>query len=238
MTTLVLREDFIVAKGKLSEMILANDRGMIMGSLLLRLEMDSDDVKEWVNRRCSLHDDRIEISDAKTGLLLTEIDLLKYEIKMLDGFAFSLRKIDGSSCVIFDADSKETRRRWLTSITYQMAVRGPLMDFAPFPYAPPVGDTTSRVILCGYLLKQQVKTFSWNYKFFKLTSSELQYFTNTKKKVLKVRKGNKNRNNSIYFIIFLSLLRNIFCQIEPPFLSLMQYSYVSFLVGWCDNCER
>ena len=81
--------------------------------------------------------------------------MLGHQIKMLDGFAFSVRKLDGSSCVLFDTDSKETRRRWLIAISYQIAVRGPLIDFAPFPYAPPLGeDVGNRVILCGDLLKK------------------------------------------------------------------------------------
>jgi hypothetical protein len=98
-------------------------------------------------------------------------------LEMLDGFAFSIRKLDGSSCVLFDTDSKETRRRWLIAISYQIAVRGPLIDFPPFPYAPPLGeDVSNRVILCGNLLKKGQSGMNWKIRFFKLTPRELQYF--------------------------------------------------------------
>ena len=96
---------------------------------------------------------------------------------MLDGYAFSLRSMDGKLCTIFDTDSSETRRRWLVAITYQIAVRNPLMDFPPFTYAPPLGeDAMSRTIICGDLQKRGQTGMNWKSRFFKLTPRELQYY--------------------------------------------------------------
>ena len=96
---------------------------------------------------------------------------------MLDGYAFSLRSMDGKLCTIFDTDSSETRRRWLVAITYQIAVRNPLMDFPPFTYAPPLGeDAMSRTIICGDLQKRGQTGMNWKTRFFKLTPRELQYY--------------------------------------------------------------
>lgn len=177
MTTVVKRDDVLVAKRKISELIQSRQRGVILRGPLLRLEEDANGDKKWILRNCSLLDEKIEITDEETGVKIDELPVLGHQIKMLDGYAFSIRRLDGSSCVLFDTDSKETRRRWLIAISYQIAVRGPLIDFHPFPYAPPLGeDTSSRVILCGDLLKKGQTGMNWKSRFFKLTPKELQYF--------------------------------------------------------------
>ena len=177
MTTVVKRDDVLAAKRKISELILSRQRGVILSGPLLRLEHDENGEKKWVSRQCALLDEKIEIMDEQTGEKVDELYVLGHQIKMLDGFAFSVRKLDGSSCVLFDTDSKETRRRWLIAISYQIAVRGPLIDFAPFPYAPPLGeDVSNRVILCGHLLKKGQTGMNWKSRFFRLTPRELQYY--------------------------------------------------------------
>ena len=188
MTTVVKRDDVLSAKRKISELILSRERGVILRGPLLRLEEDESGEKKWVLRICALTDEKIEIVNDENEVI-DELPILGHQIKMLDGFAFSVRKLDGSSCVLFDTDSKETRRRWLIAISYQIAVRGPLIDFAPFPYAPPLGeDVSNRIILCGDLLKKGQTGMNWKSRFFKLTPRELQYYDReTLKGSIKVR---------------------------------------------------
>jgi hypothetical protein len=177
MTTVVRRDDILSAKRKISDLILSRQRGVILNGPLMRLETDATGNKKWMSRKCSLLDEKIEMVDEETGEKVDELRVLGNQIKMLDGYAFSVRKLDGSYCTLFDTDSKETRRRWLIAISYQIAVRGPLIDFAPFPYAPPLGeDIGNRIILCGELLKKGQTGINWKNRFFKLTPRELQYF--------------------------------------------------------------
>eukprot|EP00596_Hydrurales_sp_CCMP1899_P005218 CAMPEP_0119052392 /NCGR_PEP_ID=MMETSP1177-20130426/73707_1 /TAXON_ID=2985 /ORGANISM="Ochromonas sp, Strain CCMP1899" /LENGTH=720 /DNA_ID=CAMNT_0007031945 /DNA_START=118 /DNA_END=2280 /DNA_ORIENTATION=+ len=177
MTTVVRRDDILSAKRKISDLILSRQRGVILNGPLMRLETDAAGNKKWMSRKCSLLDEKIEMVDEETGEKVDELRVLGNQIKMLDGYAFSVRKLDGSYCTLFDTDSKETRRRWLIAISYQIAVRGPLIDFAPFPYAPPLGeDIGNRIILCGELLKKGQTGINWKNRFFKLTPRELQYF--------------------------------------------------------------
>ena len=143
MTTVVKRDEVIAAKWKIAELIHSRQRGVILSGPLLRLEDDPYHGKAWVVRRAALYDERIELYDEQTSEKVAELPIVGYQVKMLDGYAFSLRTLDGKQCTIFDTDSRETRRRWLVAITYQIAVRGPLMDFAPFPYAPPLGEVRS-----------------------------------------------------------------------------------------------
>jgi hypothetical protein len=64
------------------------------------------------------------------------------------------------------------RRRWLIPTGYQIAVRGPVI-----PYAPLLGeDVINRVILCENLLKKGQSGMNWKIGFFKLTPRVLQYF--------------------------------------------------------------
>jgi hypothetical protein len=200
MTTVVKRDDILIAKRKISDLILSRQRGVILSGSLLRLEEGPGHVKKWVSRTCSLHDEIIEIRDEVTGSKIEELHVLGHQIKMLEGFAFSVRKLDGSSCVLFDTDSKETRRRWLIAISYQIAVRGPLIDFAPFPYAPPLGeDVANRIILCGDLLKKGQTGMNWKNRFFKLTPRELQYFDREALKgSIKVSLNPNNTDNLFY----------------------------------------
>ena len=187
MTTLVHENKVLDAKKKISEMAISHQKGVIMESLLLRLEQDSEGVKSWVKKRVVLLDGKIQVTDIGTGLTLNEYDLSKFEIKMMNGFAFSVRSLDGLSCVLFDADSTETKRQWLAAISYQKAVRSTMISFPPFPYAPPLGTPRDHSILCGELLRKEGVFFSSSKTFFRLTSTQLQYSVGGKKKVLQVR---------------------------------------------------
>ena len=187
MSTVVRRDDVLEAKRRISGLLRSRLRGEIMVGKLTRLEEDESGNKVWVKRKCALHDETIEISDVNTGEFIDEKGILGYQIKVLDGFAFSLSRLDSSSCIIFDADSKESRRKWLIAISYQTAVRGPLIDFAPFPYAPPIGDIHNRILLCGNLLQMGLPYISWKTRFFKLTPNELQiYKGEVLKRIIKV----------------------------------------------------
>ena len=115
-----------------------------------------------------------------------EASLMECEVKMLFNgecpgrkFAFAVRNPSGSvslvrpnlSCPLdltldtrflvqlFDAESKESRLRWVTAIQYQLAVTYPDVNFPPFEYGPPTGShPDDRVLLCGdlYKLNQQL----------------------------------------------------------------------------------
>ena len=180
MTTMVKLGDLLEAKVRISEALLSRQGGIIIESSLLILEK-FDNEKKWIPRRCVLLGDTIEIIDEITGKIVDELDLLEYHIKMMKGFAFSLHKNDGFFCVLFDADSAETRKKWLIAISYQLAFRSPLINFAPFAYAPPIGDDVHRLILCGDMMKQELLESKWNTRinwntcFFRLTPSELKY---------------------------------------------------------------
>lgn len=200
---MVKQLDVLDAKKKICEMTISHQKGVIIESLLLRLEQNVDGEKVWVSRRVALLDGKIEIFDIETGTRLNEYDLLKFEIKMMDGFAFSLRCLDGSSCVLLDADCKETKRQWLASINYQATVRVPMIGFTPFPYAPPLGNSENRAVLCGKLLKKDAGFFSWNNVLFRLTPTELQYLVLGKKKILEVR-------NHFNYPFYLTLLVRVY----------------------------
>ena len=148
MTTVVKRDEVIAAKRKIADLIHSRQRGVILSGPLLRLEEDPYHGKAWVVRRAALFDERIELYDEQTNQKVAELPIVGHQVKMLDGYAFSVSTLDGKLCTVFDTDSRETRRRWLVAITYQVAVRGPLMDFAPFPYAPPLGEVRAFVFFC------------------------------------------------------------------------------------------
>ena len=55
---------------------------------------------------------------------------------------------------VFDAESRESRLRWVAALQYQLAVIYPDINFPPFEYGPPTGShPDDRVLLCGDLLK-------------------------------------------------------------------------------------
>ena len=177
MTTVVKKDDNLAAKKKISELVASRDRGVILSGPLLRLEENKDGTKSWVVRKATLVDDKILLYDDETNQKLTDLPILGRQIKMLEGFAFSIRRHDGASCEIFDTDSKETRRRWLVGISYQIAICSPLVDFSPFPYAPPIGeDNLTRTVICGTLAKRGQSGFNWKNRFFRLSPRELQYY--------------------------------------------------------------
>lgn len=190
MSTIVQVEDILEAKIRISDALLCVDMGVILSASLLVLEKPNNNEKKWMPRKCVLSDDLIEIFDEETDEILDEIDLVDFHVKIMKGFAFSLQKNDGSCCVLFDADSSELRRRWLIAITYQMAVREPLVSFAPFHYAPPIRDAAHRLILCGYLSKLGAARISWSAALLRLTPAQLTYVNATTgaKKVIKVNK--------------------------------------------------
>ena len=130
----------------------------------------------WKVRKAALLDERIELYDEQTNDKIAEFPILCLKIKLLDGFAFSLRTMDGMSCTIFDSDSLETRRRWVSAISYQIAFRAPF-QYLEFPYAPKLGDDSSSLtIVCGNLQKKGRFT-QWKPRFFKLTPHELLYYS-------------------------------------------------------------
>lgn len=177
MTTLVERENVSLAKMKLSEVVVSREIGLILNGPLLRLEQDENGDKKWIPRNCTLSNEKVVIMDEENGEKVDEVHVVGCQMKLLDGFAFSVRTLDGSSCVLFDTDSEETRRKWLSAIRYQIAVRSPLIDFASFPNSPTLWlDETHRIVLSGYLLKKGQRGMSWKRRYFRLTPRELQYY--------------------------------------------------------------
>ena len=155
MTTVVKRDEIIAAKRKIADLIHSRHRGVILSGPLLRLEENGAQGKSWTVRNCTLVDEKMELFDEQTNAKVGELPVMGNHVKMLDGFSFSVRSPDGKSCTIFDADCRETRRRWLVAMTYQLAVRDAMLDYVPFPYAPPLGeDASSRTVICGDLLKK------------------------------------------------------------------------------------
>ena len=177
MTTVVKRDEIIAAKRKISDLIHSRQRGVILSGLLSRLEENQFGAKSWNTRKCALLDEKVDIFHEETNAKVSEMNILGSQLKMLDGNAFSVRSMDGKQCTIFDTDTKESRRRWLVAITYQIAVRNYVMDFPPFPYAPPLGeDASSRTIICGDLQKKGQSGMNWKGRFFRLSPRELQYY--------------------------------------------------------------
>ena len=177
MTTLVERESVFTAKMKLSEVVVSREVGLILNGPLLRLEGGETGGKEWIPRNCTLTNEKVIITDEETGEMVDEVHVVGCRMKMLDGFAFSIRTLNGSNCVLFDSDSEETRRKWLSAIRYQIAVRSPLIDFASFPNSPTLWpDETHRIVLSGYLLKKGQMGIKWNRRYFRLTPKELQHY--------------------------------------------------------------
>ena len=71
----------------------------------------------------------------------------------------------------------ETRRRWVSAISYQIAFRAPF-QYLEFPYAPKLGDDASSLtIVCGNLMKKGRTFTQWKQRFFKLTPHELMYYS-------------------------------------------------------------
>ena len=141
--TVVKKDDHIAAKKKTSNLIASRHNGIVMFSgLLSRLEENHDgsssDNKSWVLRKVTLINDKIVLCDNETNRKIREISIIGSQIEMLNKFSFSLQNsTDESSCDIFDAESKENRRRWIIGIQYQIALYSPLLDFPPFSYGPP-----------------------------------------------------------------------------------------------------
>jgi hypothetical protein len=60
---------------------------------------------------------------------------------------------------LLDAESKESRLRWVAAVQYQLAVIYPDANFPPFAYGPPTGyHPDDRVLLCGDLLKLHMQS--------------------------------------------------------------------------------
>lgn len=181
MTTVVKRDDLIRAKRILSESLIKGSTGDILQGNLLKLS-DGSEGKSWLKRSVRLRLDGLEfwMGDANLG----DMSLSTCEVKMLHGsqcpgkeYAFTVRDLSGDSKVIIDAGHKETRRRWVVAIGYQIAIHWPDVNFPPFDYGPPTGDdASSRVLICGDLLKQGHLVKNWKARYFQLTPKELQYF--------------------------------------------------------------
>ena len=61
MTTVVMRDDVLIAKRKISELIQSYQRGQILVGPLLRLEENASNEKSWVVRKAALMDEKIEL---------------------------------------------------------------------------------------------------------------------------------------------------------------------------------
>ena len=106
MTTLVERENVSLAKMRLSEVVVSREIGLILNGPLLRLEQDENGDKKWIPRNCTLSNEKVVIMDEENGEKVDEVHVVGCQMKLLDGFAFSVRTLDGSSCVLFDTDSE------------------------------------------------------------------------------------------------------------------------------------
>jgi len=182
MTTVVKRDDLIRAKRILCESLQRGSSGDVLMGNLLKLEQTKSGKKSWQKRSVRLRLDVLEfwLNDEKVD----EMSLSQCEVKMLHEkqcpgkeFAFTVRNLSGDSKVIIDSGHKETRRRWVVSIGYQIAIHWPDVNFPPFDYGPPTGDEPlNRVLICGELQKQGHLVKNWKARYFQLTPRELQYF--------------------------------------------------------------
>lgn len=181
MTTVVKRDDLIRAKRILSESLQRGSTGDVLSGILLKLDQGYAG-KSWQKRSVRLRLDNVEFfnGEVKTG----DMSLSQCEVKMLHSsqcpgkdFAFTVRNLSGNMKVIIDAGHKETRRRWVVAIGYQIAIHWPEVNFPPFDYGPPTGDDAhNRVLICGDLQKQGHLVKNWKSRYFQLTPRELQYF--------------------------------------------------------------
>lgn len=160
--TLCLKDDVTNAKEVLEKAIRFCPRGVIMRGDLVRLEQGTL-MKSWVNRHVMLKDDRLEFyQNEQMNKRLGEYNIKGCACKMLFGsqcpekpYAFSVRSSDSSVAILLDGGIRETRRRWVVAISYQLAILYPSLNFPAFDYGPPTGDDAlDRVLTCGELAKQ------------------------------------------------------------------------------------
>ena len=182
-TTVVRQDDLMTSKKKLEDNFTAKSRGVIMLGDLYRQEQKTLR-KIWQKRFCVLTDTKIEVYASSGGKKIRDVSLADCDIKMLFGvqcpgrdYAFSIRENNGNLVGLFDAESREVRRRWVVAIRYQLAIHHSDVNFPPFDYGPPTGDDLlTRVLMCGELQKQGQSVKNWKNRFFQLTPIALQYF--------------------------------------------------------------
>ena len=182
-TTVVRQDDLMTSKKKLEDNFKAKARGVIMLGELYRQESGTLR-KIWQKRFCVLTDTKIEVYASSGGKKIRDVSLADCDIKMLFGvqcpgrdYAFSIRENNGNLVGLFDAESREVRRRWVVAIRYQLAIHHSDANFPPFDYGPPTGDDLlTRVLMCGELQKQGQSVKNWKNRFFQLTPIALQYF--------------------------------------------------------------
>ena len=199
-TTVVKQEDLLLAKRKLSDAFKSQLRGIIILGDLYRQEQKTFR-KVWQKRFCVLNDNQIEIYTAAGGKRIRIINLADCNIKMLFGdqcpgreFSFALRDNAGNLVGLFDAESRDSRRRWVVAIRYQLAIHHAAVNFPPFDYGPPTGDDlTTRVLMCGELKKQGQSVKDWKKRFFQLTPVSLQYFD---------KEVRRNLSHTFYFFVY------------------------------------
>lgn len=185
------REFVLQAKSLLSGAVLDGTVGLSMhGNLYVWTEGSEGKGKRWYLRAVSLQKNKLRIGGImgiaddgnSRGIILSQ-----YEIKMMNNcpgqpFAFMLRSLRSDVKLLFAAEAKEDRRRWVVALCYQNAIYWPDLNFEWFTFGPPVTDTTSQVLMSGMLMKRGYIVKSWKMRYIRLLSGQLQYFDGEEKK--------------------------------------------------------
>jgi hypothetical protein len=240
MTTIVPRDNLLRARRLLAENLQIDDGRVRLEGNLLRYEKGTL-TKSWNKRKVVLYHNRIEFyrcaSDGgqggtgmqEAGNKKGEVRLVDCEIKMLlrsqcpgqKDCVFSIRNPSGSVGILLDAESKETRRRWVMAIQYQLAATSPDVSFPPLEFAPPVGGSVpdTRVLFCGeleLLCNKGAQAGTWSPRYFQLLPRELVYFQD-------------NDNDKIHGRVFIDRL-NIFDEEEEFSFKVKSASGITFVL--------
>eukprot|EP01038_Epipyxis_sp_PR26KG_P011239 gene11239-15080_t len=184
MTTVVKKEDIIRAKKMVTENLNGVKGDCIMQGFLFRYNsyVNANMTNVWQKGRVLLFHNKLEfyVGNDRKGETLLE----NCEVKMLFGsqcpgrnYAFSIRNPNNTVSVLLDAESKESRRRWVHAINYQLAIISPDINYPPFDYGPPTGDfADNRVLLCGDLQKCSNQAKKWTTVHLQLKPKELLYY--------------------------------------------------------------
>ncbi|RYG67023.1 hypothetical protein EON64_08385, partial [archaeon] len=152
MVTVVKRDDLIRSKGMACEELAKAQLNEPILQETMLMYQPSDGI--WQRRKLVLHHTKIELfhNNEKQGeVILAEcdVDMLLGKENMGKEHAFALAHPDGSVKVIFDAESREMRLRWVKAITYQLAIISPYLNFQPFLFGPPTGELPEQRVLLG-----------------------------------------------------------------------------------------
>eukprot|EP00605_Chrysophyceae_sp_TOSAG23-4_P000824 GSChrysophyteH1.ASY1.ANO1.914.1 assembled CDS len=93
---------------------------------------------------------------------------------------FSIRdRRSDNILAILDAETPRVWKRWVSSLTYLIALNAHNVDYPPFENGPPSDDLSPyRVVVFGHLDKQGHFRKNWRERFFTLTPFELIYYKN------------------------------------------------------------